>query len=287
MSNHTQELHTSMRWAAEELAPAQFGDQRLRTRLIQIVAAKLATPRATIPQASQTWAATKATYNFFASQQVSADAIRAAHLHATRSRLANHHTLGVVQDTTELDPSSHRHTSGLGYLDNAYSSGVKVHSALAISTAGVPLGLVYQNVWSRDAATKGQKRRTLAQHERESQRWLTTLEQGQQAIAAPARLIVVADREADIYPLFIAPREERTDLLIRAAYNRGVSGGQNVEQVVEQVEWQGSHTVELPGNGQRASRNATLQIGWSSVEIQPPTLASAHQHHDRDCTWWL
>ncbi len=175
-----------MRWAAEELATAQFGDQRLRTRLIQIVAAKLANPRATIPQASQTWAATKATYNFFASQQVSADAIRAAHLHATRSRLANHHTLVVVQDTTELDSSSHRHTSGLGYLDNAYSSGVKVHSALAISTAGVPLGLVYQNVCSRDAATKGQKRRTLAQHERESQRWLTTLEQGQRWLAAPS-----------------------------------------------------------------------------------------------------
>src|SRR5215207_4047940 len=73
-------------WAAQELATADFGDARLSKRLVHIVADKLANPTASIPQASGSWAATKATYRFLASEQVAANSIRAAHLDAPRSR---------------------------------------------------------------------------------------------------------------------------------------------------------------------------------------------------------
>ena len=51
-------------WAAQELATACLGDARLNQRLVRIVADKLANPTASIPQASGSWAATKATYIF-------------------------------------------------------------------------------------------------------------------------------------------------------------------------------------------------------------------------------
>ena len=257
-------------WAAQELATADFGDARLSKRLVRIVADKLANPTASIPQASGSWAATKATYRFLDSEQVAADRIRAAHLDATRSRIQQHETVLVLQDTTELLYSSHPHTTGLGDLDHAGSKGLKVHSALAAPLDGVPLGLVYQSVWARQAAPKGRKARKRPQAERESQRWLTTLTEAQQAIKAPTRLIVVADREADIYPLFIEPREERTDLLVRATYNRGLVGDRKLEDVVKTVAWQGSRTVSIPGNGSRAARTATVQIGWTTVQLLPP-----------------
>ena len=194
-------------WAAQELATADFGDARLSKRLVRIVADKLANPTASIPQASGSWAATKATYRFLDSKQVAADSIRAAHLDATRSRIPQHETVLVLQDTTELLYTSHPHTTGLGDLDHAGSKGLKVHSALAATRDGVPLGLVQQAVWARQAAPKAKrpKSRKRPRAERESQRWLTTLAAAQQAIKAPTRLIVVADREADIYPLFSAP----------------------------------------------------------------------------------
>lgn len=259
-------------WAAQELATADFGDARLATRLVRIVADKLATPTASIPQASGSWAATKATYRFLASKQVAADSIRAAHLDATRSRLQQHETVVVLQDTTELLYSSHPHTIGLGDLDHSGSKGLKVHSALAATQEGVPLGLVQQAVWARQAQSKakGRKSRKRPQAERESQRWLTTLAEAQQEIKAPTRLIVVADREADIYPLFIAPREERTDLVIRATYNRGLVGGSKLRNAAERVRWQGSRTLAIPGNGSRAARTATVQIGWTTVQLLPP-----------------
>lgn len=259
-------------WAAHELATADFGDERLAKRLVRIVADKLANPTASIPQASGGWAATKATYRFFDSERVAAHSIRAAHLDATRSRTQHHQTVLVLQDTTELLYSSHPHTTGLGDLDHAGSKGLKVHSALAATEAGVPLGLVQQAVWARHAEPKAKrpKRRKRPQTERESQRWLTTLAEAQKAIKPPTHLIVVADREADIYPLFIEPREERTDLVIRATHNRGLVGGSKLHDAAKSVSWQGSRTITIPGNRSRAARTATVQIGWTSVEMLPP-----------------
>jgi hypothetical protein len=258
-------------WAAQELATADFGDDRRSKRLVRIVADKLANPTASIPHASGSWAATKATYRFLDSTPVAADRIRAAHADATRSRIQHHDTVLVFQDTTELLYTSHPHTTGLGDLDHAGSKGLKVHSALAATLDGLPLGLVYQSVWARQAAPKGQKsRKRPPQAERESQRWLTTLAELQRSIPKPTRLIVVADREADIYPLLSAPRDQRTELVIRATYNRSLVGGSTLEQVAQRVSWQGSRTVTLPGNGSRAARTATVQIGWTSVHVMPP-----------------
>ena len=267
MDNHFPNHQT---WAAQELATARLGDVRLTKRLVRIVADKLANPTASIPQASGSWTATKATYRFLASAQVSTDRIRQAHLDATRTRVAPLDTVLVLQDTTELNYTTHPHTSGLGHLDHALSSGLKVHSALAATIDGVPLGLLHQTVWARDSATKGHKSRKRPQDERESQRWLTTLQEVQQALPPPTRLIVVADREADIYPLFIEPRDQRTELVIRATYNRSLGGGLKLEDAAASVSWAGTRTVTIPGNGARAAREAVVSIGWTTVQLLPP-----------------
>lgn len=263
-------LPTAQEWAAQELATARFGDARLTKRLAHIVADKLANPTASIPQASGTWAATKAAYRFFASKQVSTDAIRAAHAHATAERALHHSTILVLQDTTELNYTAHPNTTGLGPLDNPLCRGLKVHSGLAASTDGVPLGLLHQTVWTRDAPSTGKKARKRPRSERESQRWLSTFAEVQQLLPASTRLIVVADREADIYPLFAAPRQQRTDLVIRATYDRILLGGQKLEQVAREIAWQGERSVTIPANGSRLERTARVQIGWTGVTMLPP-----------------
>lgn len=267
---HTASSHAA--WAAQELAGATFGDARLDKRLVRIVADKAAKPTASIPQASGDWAATKATYRFLAADQITPAAIRAAATDATLRRVAAHATVVVLQDTTELNYTSHPHTTGLGTLDNVHARGLKVHSALAATLDGVPLGVLHQAVWSRPAPTKGRpSRRTRPQAQRESQRWLTTLAAVQAQVPAPTHLIVVADREADIYPLFIEARDSRTDLVIRATYNRGIVGGKRLEDVTAELVWQGMDTVAIPGNGTRVARTATVRMGWAEVQVLPPT----------------
>jgi hypothetical protein len=66
----------------------------------------------------------------------------------------------------------------MGYLDNAKSRGLKVHSVFCSSANGVPIGVLHQQVWARDLAELGKKhqRHKKLTQDKESQRWLSALE---------------------------------------------------------------------------------------------------------------
>lgn len=84
-------------------------------------------------------------------------------------------------------------------------------------------------------------------------------------------MIVIADREADIFEVFAAPRPEHCELLIRAAQPRRVAGphGQLWATVAH---WPvaDQRVVMLPRRPDRPAREATLQLRFGAVEIQPP-----------------
>jgi len=250
-----------------------LGDARLNRRLARLVEDLAAQPTASVPQACGTWAATKAAYRFWDSAQVSAAAIREAHQQGTVERLADHATVLVVQDTTNLDFTHHPATQGLGYLDRPPHQGLKVHSALAVSTAGVPLGLLHQEVWSRDPFTKGKhhQRRRREMAEKESQRWRDGLRVSQEVIPRPHTFIVVADREADIYELFAAPRRENGHLLIRATHNRRVDDVAGyLWAAIRQSPVRGQLTVALRRHDERPAREAHLTVRYMTLAIQRP-----------------
>ena len=52
-------------WITQELERTELGDSRRTKRLIKIVENLSAKPEASVPQASGTWAETKATYDFW------------------------------------------------------------------------------------------------------------------------------------------------------------------------------------------------------------------------------
>ncbi len=58
--------------------------------------------------------------------------------------------------------------------DPATEPGFLLHSALALTTGGVPLGLVAQIAWARDLETRGKsaQRKQLPIEDKESYRWL-------------------------------------------------------------------------------------------------------------------
>src|SRR6478672_611404 len=161
-------------WAARELQTLDLGDARRTRRVHHLVDGLVARPQASLPDACQTWAASKAAYRLLDNAAVTPDAIHAAHVDATVARLAGQRRVLLIQDTTSLDFSHHAATQGLGPLEHPASRGLKVHSALAVTLDGVPAGLVCQQVWARDPATVGQRhqRRQRATAEKESQRWL-------------------------------------------------------------------------------------------------------------------
>src|SRR5512136_556282 len=131
-------------WAAAELRNANLGDRRLNRRLVRIVETLAAQPSASVPQACGNWADTKAVYRFWDDEQVDPQAIRDGHRLSTLERVVSEGVVLLIQDTTELDFAHHPATRGLGPLEHAAQLGMKVHSVLAVSTDGVPLGLIHQ-----------------------------------------------------------------------------------------------------------------------------------------------
>ena len=171
-------------WAHEELGKAYFGDKRLTKRFIQITSDIAAQPDGSVPQACGSEAATKATYRFLDNKNVTPEAIRASHQDKTVERVKEYKTVLAIQDTTSLNYTAHKATSGLGPIDGNGSNGLHVHSVLAVSSDGIPLGLVHQQDWARDPKEKGKKdkRKKLPIEEKESYRWLQSLEATKQAM---------------------------------------------------------------------------------------------------------
>ena len=160
-------------WAQDELGKADFGDKRLTKRCIQIASDIAAQPEGSVPQACGSEAATKATYRFLDNENVTPEAIRASHREKTVERVKEYKTVLALQDTTSLNDTMHQATSGLGPIDGNGSNGMHVHSVLATSSDGIPLGLVHQQVWSRDPEKKREEEehKKLPIEEKESYRW--------------------------------------------------------------------------------------------------------------------
>ena len=260
-------------WVRQELEKTQLGDVRRTNRFMKIVSNLSDKPTSSVPQASGTWAETKATYDFWDSPYIKPAQLRKGHIDATLERIKNHQIILAIQDTTELNYTTHRAVKGVGYLDSKYAHGLKVHSTLAATTEGLPLGIIDQYVWAREPKSLGKaaQRSQKSTEEKESQRWLDALKNTSSIIPTSQKVVTIADREADFYDLFACANREGADFLIRATQNRCLeSSSKHLKEEMELVEPQVTMTVELKRNPTRPSREATLTIRYKTLTIQPP-----------------
>ena len=258
---------------SNETKNADFNDLRLNRRLGKLLEQFAENPSVSIPEACNGWAETKAAYRFFDCEKVKPEIIRNSHIESTVERIKDEDIILVVQDTTNLDFTNHPNTKGMGYLDSKFASGLKVHSSIAISPKGVPKGLLHQEVWARDPDSigKSQKRSKKPIKEKESQRWITTLEKLNTLIPKEKKVIVISDRESDIYELFVAPRNPNTELLIRAYQNRKINDEEEkLKTVINNTKSCGTIKITLNRRDNRPSREATLEVKYKKVEILPP-----------------
>lgn len=273
-------------WAAAELQYAELGDVRRQKRLIRIVSDLAAQPNASVPQASGNLAATQAAYEFWQSPYIKPEAIALSHQRSSLERVKQQPIVIAIQDTTELNFAHHPAKRGMGYLDNAKAQGLKVHSVFCSSANGIPLGVLHQQVWARDVANLGKKhqRHKTPIKDKESQRWLTALAETQTLIPEEIVVVTVADREADIYDLFMLPRRPNSEFLIRANHNRCVKPTaqdqqlERLQQVMEQVPACGQLNLELRRHPEREARIATLSLRTTTLELQPPATHPERNH---------
>jgi hypothetical protein len=218
-------------WMDRELAGCKFRDVRLEKRFRKLFEQLSGAPGESIPMVCQDWANTKAAYRFFSNKRVSEEEILAGHFGSTQERvLAESEPILVLHDTTEftfkredIDAIGrlNKGAAGKNHLGqtNYYTScGILMHSSLAVTTEGLPLGLAAIKFWTRQKfkGTNALKKRInptrVPIEQKESIRWLENLRQSTALLDCPQRCIHVGDRESDIYELFCAAKQVETHL---------------------------------------------------------------------------
>src|SRR5512134_3490637 len=129
-------------WAVVELASADLGDARLNRRLVRVAEQLGAQPGASIPVACGGWAETQAAYRLLANEVVEWERVLAPHWDCSIERMRCHAVVLCVQDSTELDYTAQPGIAGLGPLSYLRQHGLYVHPTLAVTPAGVPLGVL-------------------------------------------------------------------------------------------------------------------------------------------------
>jgi hypothetical protein len=282
-------------WEDGECVGPCLPDRRLERRLRRLLDQLSASPGQPVPMACGDWAATKAAYRFFDNPRVTEHGVLAGHFAATAARVAaSEGPILILQDTTEFIYSRAR-PGKIGFTKTINAGryktgqpnvltlcGMLMHSSLAVTLAGTPLGLTAVKVWTR---SKFKGTWTLRRHvnptrvpieTKESYRWLENLRQSMALIGAPERCIHVGDRESDIYELFCLAKELKTSFLVRVQTNRLAkppldappqNAAHRVFAQLATVPWAGCHRIAF---GAGADEATWLHVKFAAVKTLPP-----------------
>ena len=139
------------RWAREEFGSAELGDRRRVRRLDFMGAALLAHGAGTITGAFGSEAKRNAAYDFLSNSAVTLSAIAQAAWNACARRCASSEWVFVPIDGSSLAQTDAFRTRGTGPVGSHTSQGrgFIVMTAIAVSAAGVALGVCGQQFWTR------------------------------------------------------------------------------------------------------------------------------------------
>jgi hypothetical protein len=276
-------------WIDGELAGCSLADERLTKRLRKLVAQIGSAMGQSIPLVCQDWANAKAAYRFFSNERISEADILAGHLQSTRDRtVATDGPVLVLHDTTEFSyqrekPEAIGITKAInsgrdkaGRLRSHTVCGILMHSSLAVTTEGLPLGLSAIKFWTRKtfkgtAALKKKINPTRVPIEqKESIRWLDNLKQSTELLSDPGRCVHIGDRESDIYELFCTAQEVGTHFLVRTCVDRLAGDGDHtIADEMGEAAVKGLHRVEVrDDNGD--PDEAVLEIRYRRIRVLPP-----------------
>ncbi|MFP4894002.1 IS4 family transposase [Paraburkholderia sp. EG304] len=267
-------------WASAEFGEANLGDARLAQRLVALARRLACSPQESFPQSLKP-AELKAAYRFFDNTRVDTDGVLAPHIAQTLGRMRQVPVVLAVQDTTEFNLSHLPATVGLGYGSGRHEHGFMMHSLLAVTPEGLPLGVLGMKTWVRPEEELGKKHQRKARPiaEKESIKWIEGIEHlgALKARCAETRLVAVGDRESDLYELFASERPDGVDWLVRAASNRCVRHSQeHLWETVQACAPLGSTDLLVPARGSMPQRTARLTLRCAAVRLRPPRARASH-----------
>ena len=300
----------SAQWAANELGDAPLGDKRLSARLVRSAQLLASCPGHAFTGAPDR-AAVKGYYRLIDhpdESQVTPEHIVAPHRARTIERMRAHDTVLCIQDGTDLSFATRPGCEGLSIIGRnqttAKTRGLHLHLTLAVSGAGLPLGVLRcgfdapppgEAASEQDSGNDDKEPFNPTDTEpdandsaHKTRRWLDGLHDVAEAaseLPRKTRVISVMDREADFFELFDAQRRlGRVDVLVRAKHDRRLGQGPpklfatlrnapadgHVEMDIARVTKR-PKSSRKPARPARTARVARAEVHYRELTL-PPTI---------------
>ena len=167
----------------------------------------------------------KAMYRFLQNDNVKeTDIIKNMSLNCVNS-VGNKSVL-CIQDSSEINLYNHRNRlkkdQYIGLTNASFGGlGFFIHPSFVMdSETLMPYGFSDIHVWNRSLTKREKRNRLLPIEERESYKWISSSLNTKKVLNQAQEIIIIQDREGDIYEQFCTVPDSRTHLLIRAKSNR-------------------------------------------------------------------
>ncbi len=271
-------------WAVQQYGMVDLGNRRRTQRAVAMAAQMAARPNASLLAQMEDHAALVGAYVLLNNPVISLEALVAPHCQQTLAQAAQQQQVLFVEDTTELDYTSHHRTAHLGPLGNGTSRGLLLHSTLAVTQADRQvLGLAHVAAVLRQAPTPPRS------HRRRSPEGLVW-ETSAQAVGSPPAGVVwihVSDRGSDDFAYAATCVDLHKDFVIRLQHNRVLTGAPDAPPAAEPntqhlldyarrlpVVEGATYAVHLPAQQTTrkkvAARTAQVVVAWAKVSLPPP-----------------
>lgn len=281
-------------WAEQEFGGAELGDLRLQRRLVDCARVLGTAPgRAFSGAARGERAAVKGHYRLIDmpdDSAVTVPAMLAPHRQRTEQRMMAQPLVLCVQDGTQLNYTGLAQCQGLGSLGTnqtgARSAGLHLHSTLAFTAEGLPLGVLDARLQAPPVrADDPPPSARIPIEDKKTFDWLQGLRQCEQAAARmpQTRLVSVMDREADFFELFDEQRQRnKVDLLVRAKHDRLTAEQRTLFEQVRSGPAKSRLAIAVPRQSARPKksksqaraghpkRTAQVQLRWREVVLSAP-----------------
>lgn len=198
--------------------------------------------------------------------------------------LAKGRVLLAIQDSSEVNLSSHEHrlkkNSGIGRTDDSKGSiGFKIHPTLVVDANSLhPLGFSSLAIWHRPFEMADRHHRDYQKQkieEKESYKWIRASNESKQVLQDAEQVIIIQDREGDIYDQLSQVPDEKHHLLIRSKANRNLADGGQLWDILAKQESKGSYQITVEGDIRKQihKRLATIEIRYLYTSVKRPISA--------------
>jgi Transposase DNA-binding/Transposase DDE domain len=222
----------------------------------------------------------KGAYRFLSNKRVSeADIIKNHQSNCISGCIGKY--VVCIQDTTEINLIKHnkriKHDESIGTTNSKSDTGLGflIHPSLVMDAhTGVPYGYSAIKIWNRPLELNNKFERkytSLPIEEKESYKWIEVSKQTQETLEDVVQgILIIQDREGDIYQQFASIPNDKTDLLVRARSNRTLVDKTKLFTCLENQQTQGEYNIEIQScsKTKRKKRTATLEVKFKEIEIK-------------------